>query len=75
MSEIRIKNWRIQFTVDAKLSAISGLLCYDGKIIPRWGCGMCFIADKFGVRYDKPEVVPEYVKNKLEALRKHYQVG
>ena len=73
MNEIRIRNWRITF--DADKSAIAGILYYDGKIIPAWGAGMRFIADKWGVRYDTPEVVPAYVKERLEALRKRYQVG
>ena len=73
--EIRIKNWRITFEEADDLSAIAGILYYDGKIIPAWGAGMRFIADKWGVRYDTPEVVPAYVKERLEALRKRYQVG
>ena len=67
---IKVRNWRIQF--DAKeneSSAIGGLLMYDGKSIPRWGCGMRFIIDVHSVRYDYPEVVPAYVKDRLEALR------
>ena len=72
MNEIRIRNWRIMFDGEADKSAIAGLLAYDGKIIPAWGAGMRFIADKYGVRYDKPEVVPAYVKNKLEALRERF---
>ena len=68
--EIKVRNWRIQF--DAKeneSSAIGGLLMYDGKYIPSWGCGMRFIIDVHSVRYDYPEVVPAYVKDRLEALR------
>ena len=76
MSDIRIRNWRIMFDGEfdgkANKAAIAGLLVYEGKIIPAWGCGMRFIADKYGVRYDTPEVVPEYVKNKLEALRERF---
>ena len=70
--EIKVRNWRIQFD-DAKEAdnspAIGGLLMYDGKYIPRWGCGMRFIIDVQNVRYDMPEVVPAYVKDRLEALR------
>ena len=68
--EIKIRTWRILLDkeVDGS-SAIGGLLMYDGKIIPRWGCGMNFIIDNHSVRYDYPEVVPAYVKNRLEALR------
>ena len=68
--EIKVRNWRIQF--DAKeddKAAIGGLLMYDGKHIPSWGCGMRFIIDVHSVRYDYPEVVPAYVKDRLEALR------
>ena len=69
MQEIKIRNWRIQFDESKNSSALAGLLMYDGKIIPRWGCGMCFIIDKYSARYDYPEVVPAYVKDKLEAMR------
>ena len=65
--EIKLRNWRIQFHESKE--AIAGLLIYDGKIIPRWGCGMRFIIDKNSTRYDWPEVVPAYVKNRLESLR------
>ena len=63
--EFKIRNWSIKF----KESGTSGWLVYEGKVIPRWGCGMSFIIDKYSVRYDYPEVVPEYVKEKLEAIR------
>ena len=65
--EIKIRNWCIKYKESDK-SVISGLLVYEGKIIPRWGCGMRFIIDEHSVRYDYPEVVPGYVKAKLEAL-------
>ena len=71
MTEIKIRNWRIQFDEPTK-AAIAGLLMYDGKVIPRWGCGMRFIIDKNSIRYDWPEVVPEYVKKKLESYRRLY---
>ena len=67
--EIKVRNWRIEFYESKGSSATAGLLMYDGKIIPRWGCGMSFIIDVYSVRYDYPEVVPAYVKDKLEALR------
>lgn len=67
--ETKVRNWRIQFDESKESSAIGGLLMYDGKIIPRWGCGMRFIIDVHSVRYDYPEVVPAYVKDRLEALR------
>ena len=69
MVEIKIRNWRIQFDEAKNSSAIAGLLMYEGKIIPRWGCGMRFIIDKNSTRYDYPEVVPAYIKNRLEAMR------
>ena len=71
MEEIKIKNWGIKFdeSKEANKSAIAGLLVYEGRTIPRWGCGMRFIIDNHSVRYDYPEVVPAYVKNKLEAMR------
>lgn len=65
--EIKVRNWRIQADMDTE--AIAGLLMYDGKIIPTWGCGMRFIADKNSTRYDYPEVVPAYVKDRLESIR------
>ena len=67
MKTMKIRNWRIQFNK----SGISGCLFYDGKVLPRWGCGMTFIIDEHSVRYDYPEVVPEYVKEKLEAIREN----
>ena len=69
--EIKIRNWCIKYDKykESDKSVISGLLVYEGKIIPRWGCGMSFIAEKYGVRYDYPEVVPAYVKDRLESLR------
>lgn len=62
--EMKIKNWCIKF----KKSGISGWLIYEGKV-PKWGCGIGFIIDKYSVRYDYPEVVPKYVQEKLEAIR------
>ena len=69
--ETKVRNWRIQFdeSKDNNPAAIAGLLLYEGKIIPRWGCGMRFIIDVHSVRYDYPEAVPAYVKDRLEALR------
>ena len=69
--EVKVRNWCIKFDESKgnKSMAIVGLLIYEGKIIPRWGCGMRFIIDVHSVRYDYPEVVPAYVKDKLEALR------
>lgn len=57
---LKVRNWIIEYT-----SPISGWLTYDGKVIPRWGCGMRFHTDEFGFRCDYPEVVPEYVRQKL----------
>ena len=68
--ETKVRNWRIQFnSKEDKSSAIAGWLLYEGKIIPRWGCGMRFIIDVHSVRYDYPEVVPAYIKDRLEYLR------
>ena len=69
--EVKVRNWCIKFDESKgnNSSAIAGLLMYEGKIIPSWGCGMRFIIDVHSVRYDYPEVIPAYVKNKLEALR------
>ena len=61
---MQIRNWRIKFK-----SAYSGWLFYEGKVIPNWGCGMGFVLDEYSVRYDYPEVVPGYVKDRLESLR------
>lgn len=72
MMEVKVKNWCIKFDESPEKmtkSAIAGLLMYDGKIIPKWGCGMRFIIDDHSVRYDYPEVVPAYIQNRLEALR------
>lgn len=60
---IEVKNWVIEFT-----SPTAGLLIYNGKTIPNWGCGMRFNNDEFGFRCDYPEVVPKYVREKLEKL-------
>lgn len=65
--EMKIRNWRIEF----RKSGISGWLTYEGKVIPNWGCSMSFILDEYSARYDYPEVVPKYVKEKLEAIRKN----
>jgi hypothetical protein len=72
MMEVKVRNWRIQFDKSPKeltKVTVAGLLIYEGKIIPRWGCGMRFIIDDNSVRYDYPEVVPSYVKDKLDVLR------
>ena len=67
----KVRNWGIKFDESKgnNPAAIAGLLMYEGKIIPKWGCGMRFIIDVHSVRYDYPEVVPAYVKDRLEALR------
>lgn len=70
--EIKVRNWAIKFDKNPEKgskSAVAGLLMYEGKSIPRWGCGMRFIIDENSIRYDYPEVVPEYVKDRLESLR------
>ena len=69
--ETKVRNWCIKFdeSKDNNSTAIAGLLMYEGKIIPRWGCGMRFIIDVHSVRYDYPEVVPAYIKDRLESLR------
>lgn len=60
IKKIKVRNWIIEFT-----SPTAGWLVYDGKTIPRWGCGMRFHNDEFGFRCDYPEVVPGYVREKL----------
>ena len=65
--EVKVRNWRIKFNK----SGISGWLLYEGKVMPNWGCGMGFILDEHSVRYDYPEVVPAYIKDRLESLREH----
>ena len=62
---MKIRNWRIKFNK----SGHAGWLFYEGKVTPNWGCGMSFILDNYSVRYDYPEVVPGYVKDRLESLR------
>ena len=69
MREIKVRNWMIQVE-DKKSSVIGGWLVYEGKSIPSWGGGMRFIIDNNSIRYDWPEVVPAYVKNRLESLKK-----
>ena len=68
--ETKVRNWRIKFDESKDSAAIAGFLMYEGKLIPSWGCGMNFIIDKNSIRYDWPEAVPAYVKNRLESLRK-----